>query len=103
MRDALESPSSRLPLPDDLSVRSVLPLEYASPMARPSRRDAVWGVVISLVLANGVGWLSFGVGIVSGMVYDGAGTIALGLASIALAAGLAGTWLVTRRFPLARR
>jgi len=99
MRDLMESSSSRLPPPlEDSPRRSVLPLEYAPPAQRPSRRDAVWGVVISILLANGVGWLSFGMGMVTGMRDDYAGPIAVGLASITLGLGLAGTWSVTRRF-----
>lgn len=73
-------------------------LDYAPPPpAKPARRDTIWGVFISLFLANGVGWVAFGFFMMMGYRDDYAGPVAFGMASIALAAGLAGTWHVSRR------
>ena len=74
-------------------------LDYAPPAARPSRRDTVWGIIISVLLANGVGWAAFGFLMMLGQRDDHAGPIAVGLAFITLALGLAGTLFWTRRFP----
>jgi hypothetical protein len=88
----------------DQDVAPPLPtLDYAPP-ARPVRRlDAFWGILISVFLANGVGWMVFGALMMAGYRDDNAGPFAVGAASIALAAGLAGTFYVTRRFPSSPR
>ena len=57
----------------------------------------VWGIVISVLVANGVGWLLFGMLMATRMDDDIAGPIAVGAAFIVLGAGLAGSLAWTRR------
>jgi len=60
----------------------------------------VWGVVISILIANGVGWLIFGALMMLARVRDDeAGPVAVGAAFIVLGVGLAGSLMWTRRQP----
>ena len=97
MIDRLESPP--IPRPADyLDVPPPVALEYQSPQAPARRRgDMVWGVVISILIANGVGWLLFGALMMTGARDDNAGPIAVGAAFIALGAGIAVSLAWTRR------
>jgi hypothetical protein len=83
---------------DALTTPPLATLDYAPPAARPSRRDTVWGVFISIFFANGVGSVFFGFLMMMGQRDDHAGPIAVGMGFITLALGLAGTLYVTRRF-----
>ena len=87
---SLDIPSSQSPPP--------VALEYQPPQARARRGgDMVWGIVISILVANGVGWLLFGMLMVTRMRDDEAGPIAVGAAFIVLGAGIAGALAWTRR------
>ena len=78
--------------------QAAIPLGYAPPeQGRRSRRDMWWGIVISVFLANGVGWLTFGFLMMQGMRDDHAGPMAVGLAFITLGCGLAGMLYWTRQ------
>ena len=57
----------------------------------------VWGVVISVLVANGFGWVIFGLLMMAGQRDDNAGPIAVGVAFIVLGAGLAASLAWTRR------
>ena len=75
-------------------------LDYAPPTPRKaSGRETIWGVFISIFLANGVGWIAFGALMMNGQRDDHAGPVAIGVAFVILALGLLGTMYVTRRFP----
>ena len=74
-------------------------LDYGRPDPRPSRSHMIWGIVISVFLANGVGWTSFGMLMIMGQRDDEAGPVAIGLASIALALSLAAALYLRQRFP----
>jgi hypothetical protein len=73
----------------------VVPLEYAPPQARSSRRDFWLGLVIAIVFAGGVGSLTFGLLMSSGWRDDYAIPVAFGLGLMMLALQLAGLlwWL----------
>jgi hypothetical protein len=74
----------------------VTTLDYASPPPRgSSRRDTAWNIVIGILLANGVGWATFGLLMMNGYRDDDAGPVAVGLASVTLGLSLA----VLRYFP----
>ena len=73
-------------------------LEYQPPQPRASRRaDMVWGVVISFLLAKGVGWMLFGMLMIARVRDDEAGPVAVGAAFIILGVGIAGSLAWTRR------
>jgi len=74
-------------------------LEYQPSQAQaPRRRDMVWGVVISILIANGVGWVIFGMLMMLARVRDDeAGPVAVGAAFIVLGVGLAASLAWTRR------
>ena len=73
-------------------------LEYQPPQPRASRRgDMAWGVVISVLIAKGVGWMLFGMLMISNVRDDYAGAVAVGAALIVLGVGLAGSLAWTRR------
>src|SRR5687768_14734702 len=61
-------------------------LEYQPPQPRnPRRGDMVWGVVISVLVAKGVGWMIFGMLMMVARVRDDeAGPVAVGAAFIVL-------------------
>lgn len=65
-------------------------LDYAPPPPRgTSLRDMVWGIMVSVFLANGVGWSVFGLLMMIGYRDDHAGPVAIGLASVTLGLSLA--------------
>jgi hypothetical protein len=74
-------------------------LEYQPPQPRASRRgDMVWGVVISVLVAKGVGWMIFGMLMMVTRVRDDeAGPVAVGAAFIILGVGIAGSLAWTRK------
>jgi hypothetical protein len=84
-------------LPEEQEAQPVLPLEYAQPQPRTSRRDLWLGLLVSFFLANGVGWMIFGILMREGWRDDHAGPVAVGLAFIVLALSLAATILWLRR------
>jgi len=97
MIDRLESPPVPRPA-DHLDVPPPVALEYQPPQPRARRGgDMVWGVVISILIANGVGWLLFGALMMNGARDDNAGPIAVGAAFIVLGIGIAGSLAWTRR------
>ena len=96
MIDRLESPLVRPA--DHLDVPPPVALEYQPPQPRARRGgDMVWGIVISFLIAKGVGWLLFGTLMVTRMRDDEAGPIAVGAALIVLGAGIAASLAWTRR------
>jgi hypothetical protein len=73
-------------------------LEYQPPQPRLARRgDMVWGVIISLLIANGVGWMLFGMLMMARVRDDEAGPVAVGAAFIIFGLGIAGSLAWTRR------
>jgi hypothetical protein len=98
MIDRLESPVAR---PADHLVVSPPPpvaLEYQPPQPRQRRTsDMIWGLIISVLIANGVGWMIFGSLMMMGQRDDHAGPVAVGAAFIVFGAGLAGSLAWTRR------
>jgi hypothetical protein len=105
MIDRLDSsiarPAHSLDIPSAESAPPPPPLvalEYQPPQPRaPRRGDMIWGILISLLIAKGVGWMLFGMMMVARMRDDEAGPIAVGAAFIVLGAGIAGSLVWTRR------
>ena len=103
MIDRLDSsiarPAHSLDIPSaESSPPPLVALEYQPPQPRaPRRGDMVWGIIISVLIANGVGWMLFGMLMVARMRDDEAGPIAVGAAFIVLGAGIAGSLAWTRR------
>ena len=108
------SPSAQSPLArpaDHLDIPSASPppfspplpglpvaLEYQPPQPRaPRRGDMAWGVVISILIAKGVGWMLFGMLMISNVRDDYAGPVAVGAAFVVLGLGIAGSLAWTRR------
>jgi len=86
----LDIPASHPPLP--------VALEYQPPQPRAGRRgDMAWGIVVSVLIANGVGWMLFGMLMIARMRDDEAGPVAVGAAFIVLGLGIAGSLAWTRR------
>jgi hypothetical protein len=103
MIDRLDSSIARpaahpLDIPPPSSYSPPVALEYHTPQARPRRRgDMAWGIAISVLIANGVGWLLFGMLMSDGWRDDYAGPVAVGAAFIVLGVGIAGSLVWTRR------
>ena len=94
---SIARPAHSLDLPSSHASPPVA-LEYQAPQPRaPRRGDMVWGIIISLLIANGVGWMLFGMLMISRMRDDEAGPVAVGAAFIVLGAGIAGSLAWTRR------
>jgi hypothetical protein len=90
----LDIPASQSPPPPPPPVA----LEYQPPQPRAARRgDMVWGVAISVLIANGVGWMLFGMLMMSNVRDDYAGPVAVGAAFIVLGVGIAASLAWTRR------
>jgi hypothetical protein len=103
MIDRLDTSIARADHPLDIPSSQSSPpvaLEYQPPQPRARRGgDMVWGIVISILIANGVGWMLFGLLMLTRMRDDEAAPIAVGAAFIVLGAGIAGSLAWTRRQP----
>jgi hypothetical protein len=98
MIDRLEPSIARPAVSDPEIASPPVALEYQPPQRRgPRSNDMVWGVIISVLIANGVGWLLFGALMMTGARDDNAGPIAVGAAFIVLGAGVAASLMWTRR------
>jgi hypothetical protein len=100
MIDRLDCSIAR-PCTDPLDMPAAPPpvaLEYQPPQPRARRRgDMAWGIAVSVLIANGVGWVIFGFLMINGYRDDDAGPVAAGAASIVLGVGIAGSLAWTRR------
>ena len=78
------------PPPVPAAALPLTPLDYAPPPPRGSGvRDTVWNIIISVFLANGVGWATFGLAMMARYRDDEAGPAAVGFGSITLGLSLA--------------
>ena len=97
LEPSVARPSHPLDIPSSESPPVALEYQPPQPRARGGGADMVWGVVISVLIANGVGWLLFGAMMMTGARDDNAGPIAVGAAFIVLGVGIAGSLAWTRR------
>ena len=101
MIDRLDTSIARADQPLDIPASQpplLVALEYQPPQPRAARRgDMAWGVAISVLIANGVGWMLFGMLMMSNVRDDYAGPVAVGAAFIVLGVGIAGSLAWTRR------